>query len=181
MRVQKVCWVSIAFLQGCQPIRHSNLQWDNQRQVSSSGKYQGAKSEIIRYTFLEEKWASPVVQMVNSPPAMWETWVQCLDWEDPPGEGNGYLLQYSCPRKEKHKSIGFQKTRDWLGPSSFASAHTHRNTCTHTQRPTHQHANHTPAHIHTSTQLNAQVHRHTRTVSTFTNHALLHLRLRLNP
>ena len=26
---------------------------------------------------------------------MWETWVQSLGWEDPPGEGKGYLLQYS--------------------------------------------------------------------------------------
>ena len=24
-----------------------------------------------------------------------ETWVQSLDWEDPPGEGKGYPLQYS--------------------------------------------------------------------------------------
>ena len=27
--------------------------------------------------------ASPVAQMVNSLPAMWETWVQSLGWEDP--------------------------------------------------------------------------------------------------
>ena len=30
-------------------------------------------------------------------PAMQETWVQSLGWEDSPGEGNGNLLQYSCP------------------------------------------------------------------------------------
>ena len=29
-------------------------------------------------------------------PAMQETWVQSLGQEDPPGEGNGYPLQYSC-------------------------------------------------------------------------------------
>ena len=28
-------------------------------------------------------WASLVAQMVKNPPAMWETWVQSLDWEDP--------------------------------------------------------------------------------------------------
>ena len=33
--------------------------------------------------------------MVKSPPAMWETWVQSLGWEDPPEE-NGNPLQYSC-------------------------------------------------------------------------------------
>ena len=27
---------------------------------------------------------------------MQETWVQSLGWEDPLGEGNGYLLQRSC-------------------------------------------------------------------------------------
>ena len=26
---------------------------------------------------------SLVAQIVKSPPAMWETWVQSLDWEDP--------------------------------------------------------------------------------------------------
>ena len=26
---------------------------------------------------------------------MWETWVPSLSWEDPPGEGNSYPLQYS--------------------------------------------------------------------------------------
>ena len=33
--------------------------------------------------------------MVKNPPAMQETWVQSLDWEDPL-EGDGYSLQYSC-------------------------------------------------------------------------------------
>ena len=27
---------------------------------------------------------------------MWETWVRSLSREDPPGEGNGHPLQYSC-------------------------------------------------------------------------------------
>ena len=40
--------------------------------------------------------ASLVVQMVKNPPAMWETWVQPLGWEDPPGGGHGNPLQYSC-------------------------------------------------------------------------------------
>ena len=29
-------------------------------------------------------------------PTMWETWVRPLGWEDPPREGNGNPLQYSC-------------------------------------------------------------------------------------
>jgi len=36
-----------------------------------------------------------VAQLVRNPPAMWETWVQSLGWEDPLGEGKGYSLQYS--------------------------------------------------------------------------------------
>ena len=38
-----------------------------------------------------------MAQRVKSLPAMWETWVPSLDGEDPPGEGNGNPLQYSCP------------------------------------------------------------------------------------
>ena len=35
----------------------------------------------------KEKWASLVAQMVQKLPAMWETQVQCLCWEDPLEEG----------------------------------------------------------------------------------------------
>ena len=34
--------------------------------------------------------------MVKNLPALLETWVRSLDWEDSPGEGNGNPLQYSC-------------------------------------------------------------------------------------
>ena len=34
-------------------------------------------------------------QLVKNPPAMWETWVRSLGWEDSSGEGKGYPLQYS--------------------------------------------------------------------------------------
>ena len=30
----------------------------------------------------------PVAQLVKNPPAMWETWVQSLGWEDPLEKGN---------------------------------------------------------------------------------------------
>ena len=36
---------------------------------------------------------SLVAQMVKNLPAMQETWIQSLDWEDSPGEGNGYPLR----------------------------------------------------------------------------------------
>ena len=41
-------------------------------------------------------WASLVAQSVKNLPAMQEAWVRFLTWEDHPGEGNGYPLQYSC-------------------------------------------------------------------------------------
>ena len=34
--------------------------------------------------------------MVKNLPAMQETWVRSLGWDDSPGEGNGNTLQYSC-------------------------------------------------------------------------------------
>ena len=39
--------------------------------------------------------ASLVGELVKNLPAMQETWVQSLGWEDPPGEGKGHPLQYS--------------------------------------------------------------------------------------
>ena len=39
---------------------------------------------------------SSVAEMVKNLPAVLETWVQSLGWEDPPGEENGNPLQYSC-------------------------------------------------------------------------------------
>ena len=47
------------------------------------------------YVFLLD-WASLVAQRLKCLPAVWETWVQSLGQEDPPGEGNGNPLQYSC-------------------------------------------------------------------------------------
>jgi len=41
-------------------------------------------------------WVSLVAQSVKNPPAMLETWVQSLGWEDSPGGGHGNPLQYSC-------------------------------------------------------------------------------------
>ena len=46
---------------------------------------------------LQYSWASLVAQCVKNLPAMWETQVQSLDWEDPLEKGKGYPLQYSGP------------------------------------------------------------------------------------
>ena len=36
---------------------------------------------------LQYSWASLVAQMAKNPPAVWETWLQSLGWEDPLEEG----------------------------------------------------------------------------------------------
>ena len=36
---------------------------------------------------LQYSWASLVAQLVKNLPAMWETWVQSLSWEDPLKKG----------------------------------------------------------------------------------------------
>jgi len=45
---------------------------------------------------LQYSWASLVAQLAKNLPAMQETRVRSLDWEDP---GKGYPLQYSGLRK----------------------------------------------------------------------------------
>ena len=47
--------------------------------IPRSGRSSG---EGIGYP-LPYSWASLVAQLVKNPPAMWETWVQSLGWEDP--------------------------------------------------------------------------------------------------
>ena len=46
----------------------------------------GRSAEGISYP-LQYSWASLVAQLVMYPPAMWETWVRQLDWEDPLEKG----------------------------------------------------------------------------------------------
>ena len=60
---------------------------------SSPGSGRSAEEGIgypLRYC-----WASLVAQLIKNPPAMQETWVQSLGWEDPLEKGKGYPLQYS--------------------------------------------------------------------------------------
>ena len=51
--------------------------------IPGSGR---SSAEGIGYP-LWYSWVSLVAQLVKNPPAMWETWVQSLGWEDPLEEG----------------------------------------------------------------------------------------------
>ena len=58
------------------------------------GKIKYEMSEGIGYP-LQYSWASLVAQLVKNLLTMQETWVWALGWEDSPGEGISYSLQYS--------------------------------------------------------------------------------------
>ena len=51
--------------------------------IPGSGRSSG---ERIGYP-LQHSWSSLVAQLVKNPPAMQETWVQSLGWEDPLEKG----------------------------------------------------------------------------------------------
>ena len=53
--------------------------------IPGSGRFSG---EGIGYP-LQYSWASIVAQLVKNPPAMPETWVGFLGWEDPLEKGKG--------------------------------------------------------------------------------------------
>ena len=61
--------------------------------------------------------ASPVAQTVKNPPAMWDTWVQSLDWEDPLEEGmetHSSILAWRIPMDREAwwaSSMGSQRVR----------------------------------------------------------------------
>ena len=47
--------------------------------IPGSGRF---PEEGIGYPH-QYSWASLVIQLVKNPPAIWETWVRSLGWEDP--------------------------------------------------------------------------------------------------
>ena len=64
---------------------------------------------------LQYCWVSLVAQLVKHPPAMCETWVQSLGWEDPPEERTAThfsILAWRIPRTLAHQiplSMGSQR------------------------------------------------------------------------
>ena len=62
-------------------------------------------------------WASQVAQLVKNLPAVQESWVRSLEWEDPLEEGmatHSSILAWRIPRTEELgglQSLGSQRTR----------------------------------------------------------------------
>ena len=66
---------------------------------------------------LQYSWASLVAQLVKNPPAMGETWVRSLNWEDPLEKGmatQSGILAWRIPWTEEPgrlQSMGLQRVR----------------------------------------------------------------------
>ena len=75
--------------------------------------------------------ASLVAQMVKNLPAMWETQVQTLVWEDPLEKGmaiHSSILAWRIPRTKKPgrlQSMGLQKSQTRLSDKHFISSFIH--------------------------------------------------------
>ena len=70
---------------------------------------------FLIYLFLIRGWASPVAQVVKNLPAMGETWVQSLGWEDPLEEGS--ILAWRIPMERgawRDTVYGVTKSRTQL-------------------------------------------------------------------
>ena len=66
---------------------------------------------------LQKTWASLVAELVKNLPAMWETWVQSLGWEDPLEKGkatHSSILAWRIPWRVH----GVAKSRTWLRDNS---------------------------------------------------------------
>ena len=59
-----------------------------------------------------------MTQTVMNPPAMLETWVQSLGWEDPLKKGNRYPLQYTS-LENSMDCIVHGVAKSWTQQSSF--------------------------------------------------------------
>ena len=71
------------------PFPHSPVDKESVCNAGDPGSIPGlgrSAGEGIGY-LLQYSWASFVAQLVKNPPAMWETWVRSLGWEDPLEKG----------------------------------------------------------------------------------------------
>ena len=106
------------------------LQMNQPITIKTSQSWKTKKDWTNRDTYF--KRASLVVQMVKDPPAMRETWVRSLAWENPQEEG--MATQYSCLENPQgqwslagYSLWGSQRVRhDWVTKHSTFTAHIKR-------------------------------------------------------
>ena len=75
--------------------------------------YIGEEKYLLILKLLWCDWASLITQLVKNPPAVQETPVRFLGWEDPLEKGKGYPLQYSGLENS------MVVTKSWTGLSDF--------------------------------------------------------------
>ena len=96
---------------------YSSVGKKSARNAGDPGSIPGlgrSPGEGISYS-LQYSWTSLVAQLVKNPPAMRETWVRSLDWEDPLEEGmatHSSILAWRIPWTEESgrlQSMGSQE------------------------------------------------------------------------
>ena len=95
--------------------KESTCNAGDPRSIPGSGRTTG---EGIGYP-RQYSWASLVAQLVKNPPAMWETWVRSLGWEDPLEKGeatHSSTLAWRIPWTTVH---GVSKSHTWLSDFHF--------------------------------------------------------------
>ena len=78
VRVNQVLRLCLLLLPDSSVGKESACNVGDPSSIPGSGR---SPEEGIGYPLLYS-WASLVAQMVKNPPAMWETWVPSLGWED---------------------------------------------------------------------------------------------------
>ena len=85
-----------------------------------------SRTRLSDFTSLQSvyTWASLVAQRLKRLPAIQETWVRSLVWEDSPGEGNGNPLQDSCLENYTDCTVHVvAKSQTCLSDFHFTSLH----------------------------------------------------------
>ena len=78
---------------------------------------------------LQYSWVSLVAHLVKNPPAMWETWIRSLGWEDPlekgkathSGEFHGLYSPWGCKESNTTERLSLSAPLD--GQSCFTRHH----------------------------------------------------------
>ena len=101
-----------------QRLQNHNLQ--NVGQERGCGVREPDHAILANLLLFQQCGASLLAQLVRNPPAMWETWVLFLGWEDTPGKGTGYPLQCSVLENSVNcLDVGVPKSQTWLSNFHF--------------------------------------------------------------
>ena len=66
---------------------------------------------FLKVEFITSYWASLVAQLVKNPPAMQQTWVQSLDWEDALENSMGCIIPWGCKESDRTERLSLQLKR----------------------------------------------------------------------